>query len=87
MTNTNERVPHDTRYKHGFTCYCESCCETAQDWYEWRNVTDDNASGSRYWSAQDAMADAELAGLDGLTRLVHQPDGRTVKRPEVQHAS
>lgn len=25
----------DTRVDHGYTCYCESCLDTADDWFYW----------------------------------------------------
>lgn len=47
----------DMRTVHGMECYCEECCATALDWYEWRNRTDDNVSGPRYWTREHAIAD------------------------------
>ena len=65
----------DTRISHGITCYCEECCDSASDWYTWRSPDLDKASGSRYWTVWDALGDRALAKSDGLTRLVHEPDG------------
>jgi hypothetical protein len=62
----------DTRTTHGITCYCESCCATAEDWYEWRSPDGIHASGPRYWTVEDALMDEELARADGLTVLHHQ---------------
>ena len=66
----------DTRTQHSQTrhCYCETCCATAADWYEWRSIDDQQASGARYWTVTDALRDKDAAIADGLPRLVHQPE-------------
>ena len=71
----------DTRTIHSVTldCYCEQCCRTAVDWYEWRSSDQLNASGSRYWTADHARQDRASAQEDGLTLLVHQPSGYQVQ--------
>ena len=65
------RATSDTRHTHGFECYCESCCATAANWYEWRSTDKTVASGSRYWTQADARLDREAARLDELPILVH----------------
>lgn len=76
----------DTRTLHGMKCYCEQCCYSALDWWEWRSRDDSNASGSRYWTKEDALADMANALADGLPILCHAPDyevqeDRYVNRP------
>lgn len=60
-----------SKYHADLTCYCEKCCDTANEWWEWRDESGENASGSRYWTKADAMADKALAAKDGLTVLNH----------------
>ena len=70
----------DTRRSHSeeLECYCNVCCATAIDWYEWRDPTNKYASGARYWTIEDALRVMNGAFEDGLTVLVHQPDGVAV---------
>ena len=70
----------DTRLEHSehLECYCEQCCDTAADWYEWQDPSGQNASGSRYWTREHALADQNKAIANGLTVLIQQgpPDGK-----------
>lgn len=75
MLNTK----NDTREVHGgalMTCYCDECCDTARDWFTWRDPTGSVASGARYWTRDAALADRVLAAEDGLTELWHDFKGR-----------
>jgi hypothetical protein len=55
-------------------CYCDECCETAKDWWEWRSEDGAMASGARYWTEWEARLDAQDAADDGLPILTHRSE-------------
>lgn len=64
----------DTRLEHGKSCYCNDCCDTAEDWYEWRLPNGDVALGARFWLRKDAIAERSIASEEGPITLVHVCD-------------
>ena len=70
----------DTRTAHGYSCYCDTCCDTATDWFEWRSASGNPTDiSSRYWLMCDAIADKGLALSEGLTRLFYYAPGHQVE--------
>ena len=57
------------KYHADPNCYCEKCCDTATEWWEWRSIDGETASGSRYWTKDHALADQGAARSDGLPVL------------------